>query len=72
VTFEELRSLLEGFGFELRRVKGSHHIFIGEVAGRKRRPVIPFRRPHVKQGYVEDALKLIEQLVEETGEDDKD
>jgi hypothetical protein len=28
VGFADLRSLAEGFGFELRRVSGSHHIFV--------------------------------------------
>jgi hypothetical protein len=27
VAFADMRSLVEGFGFELRRVNGSHHIF---------------------------------------------
>ena len=27
VAFRELRDLVEGFGFQLDRVRGSHHIF---------------------------------------------
>jgi len=27
VAFDDMRRLVEGFGFELRRVSGSHHIF---------------------------------------------
>jgi predicted RNA binding protein YcfA (HicA-like mRNA interferase family) len=28
VTFADMQSLVEGMGFELQRVSGSHHIFI--------------------------------------------
>ena len=28
ITFSDFRRLIEGFGFELSRVRGSHHIFI--------------------------------------------
>ena len=28
VRFEDRRNLLEAFGFELRRVRGSHHVFV--------------------------------------------
>lgn len=28
VTFADMQSLVEGMGFELQRVNGSHHIFI--------------------------------------------
>jgi hypothetical protein len=27
VAFDDMRKLIEGFGFELRRVSGSHHIY---------------------------------------------
>ena len=27
VAFSDVRSLVEGFGFEVRRVSGSHHIY---------------------------------------------
>jgi predicted RNA binding protein YcfA (HicA-like mRNA interferase family) len=27
VAFDDMRRLVEGFGFELRRVSGSHHVF---------------------------------------------
>jgi predicted RNA binding protein YcfA (HicA-like mRNA interferase family) len=27
VAFDDMRGLVEGFGFELRRVSGSHHVF---------------------------------------------
>jgi predicted RNA binding protein YcfA (HicA-like mRNA interferase family) len=28
VAFGDMRKLVEGFGFELKRVSGSHHIFV--------------------------------------------
>jgi predicted RNA binding protein YcfA (HicA-like mRNA interferase family) len=28
VTFSDMKSLVEGFGFRLNRVAGSHHIFV--------------------------------------------
>ena len=28
VTFADMQSLAEGLGFELRRISGSHHIFV--------------------------------------------
>jgi len=31
VRFDEMVSLVEGFGFRLSRVKGSHHIFVHQA-----------------------------------------
>jgi predicted RNA binding protein YcfA (HicA-like mRNA interferase family) len=28
VAFDDMRRLVEGLGFELRRVNGSHHVFV--------------------------------------------
>jgi len=28
VSFSDMRRLVESFGFELRRTRGSHHIFV--------------------------------------------
>lgn len=28
IAFQDMRRLVEGFGFELTRVSGSHHIFV--------------------------------------------
>ncbi len=28
VAFDDMRRLVEGLGFELRRVSGSHHVFV--------------------------------------------
>lgn len=32
VAFPDMRRLVEAFGFELRRVSGSHHIFVHPAA----------------------------------------
>ncbi len=31
IRFEDLRRLLEDYGFELRRTKGSHNSFVGYI-----------------------------------------
>lgn len=61
VAFRDLQRLLELFGFELKRSKGSHHSFVGEVGGQKRLIVIPFRRP-LKTVYVKQVLELVEEI----------
>ena len=61
VRFEELRQLLEDYGWVLARVRGSHYIF---ERGGAVLP-IPLRRPHVLPVYVKRALDY-------TQEDDDD
>lgn len=52
VRFEELAKLLEAYGWERVRVRGSHHVF-----GRGDETlVVPLRRPHVLAIYVRAAL----------------
>ena len=43
VAFRDLEKLLEWHGFELKRVKGSHHMY---MRGHHRITVV-WRRPHV-------------------------
>jgi predicted RNA binding protein YcfA (HicA-like mRNA interferase family) len=52
VSFAEARAVLEAFGWDLDRVRGSHHIF-GRGAERIN---IPLRRPHIRPTYVRDVL----------------
>ena len=61
VSFAELERLLLAHGFELRRARGSHHIY---VHGQRKelRITVPFKRPHVGRIYVKAVLDLIEQL----------
>jgi predicted RNA binding protein YcfA (HicA-like mRNA interferase family) len=75
VRFEDLRRLLEDYGFELKRSKGSHHSFVGYLDQEKVTIVIPFRKP-LQEVYVKRALDMIEQIEplgsdqEETESDD--
>jgi predicted RNA binding protein YcfA (HicA-like mRNA interferase family) len=52
VRFEDVRQLLEAYGWMLDRVRGSHHIF---ARGRETL-VVPHRRPHVLPVYVRRVL----------------
>jgi predicted RNA binding protein YcfA (HicA-like mRNA interferase family) len=65
VSFADLQTLLEGFGFELRNVTGSHYTFRVWIGGKKQRLVIPFKKPYVLQVYVREALRLIEEIEKE-------
>ena len=61
VRFAELTRLLDGYGFELRRVRGSHHVY-------RRGPhttVVPRRTPHVHSYVVKKVLQVIDELAAE-------
>ncbi len=62
VSFADLRGLLEQFGFELERTRGSHHSFLRLVGGKKTVIVLPYKRP-LKEVYVKKALALIAEIV---------
>lgn len=71
VSFDELRHLLEAYGWELDRVRGSHHIF----KRGSQTLTVPHRRPHVLPVYVREVLALIAGLDDnptEGGGDDDD
>jgi predicted RNA binding protein YcfA (HicA-like mRNA interferase family) len=61
VRFEDLRRLLEDYAFELKRTKGSHHAFVGDVGGEKASLVIPYRRP-LKEVYVKKVLDILNEI----------
>ncbi len=61
VRFEDLRRLLEDYGFELKRTKGSHNSFVSYIADEKTTIVIPFRRP-LQQVYVEKVLNILDEI----------
>jgi predicted RNA binding protein YcfA (HicA-like mRNA interferase family) len=65
VTFEELRTLLEAYGFEIDTIRGSHHTFRNRVGGVGVKLVIPYKKPYIKQVYVKQAIALIEQILSE-------
>lgn len=62
VTFKELDQLLQSFGYELVRTKGSHSAY--------RRPGAPpitvaRRQPHVHSDAVKEVLRAIDDLLAE-------
>jgi predicted RNA binding protein YcfA (HicA-like mRNA interferase family) len=61
VSFHDLRILLEAYGFELKRTKGSHHSFVGKVGGQGVLFTVPYRNP-LQPVYVKHALALIDQI----------
>jgi len=67
IRFAEMATLVEGFGFQLARVSGSHHIF--------ERPDVPEvvnlqnRKGKAKPYQVRQFLKLVEQYNLELGEE---
>ncbi len=66
-TFSEIRKLLEQEGFVLDRITGSHHIFTkGEVTF-----VIPVHNKKVKSIYVKRVIELIEQIEDQSNEEDQ-
>lgn len=59
LRFEDVRSLLEGFGFEQDRSRGSHHVFV-EVSG-SRVIVVPTRGGRtVGRAYVRIIARLLD------------
>lgn len=71
VSLDNLRRVLEDYGFEYRQTVGSHYTFSYELSGQTKLFVVPFRRP-VKPVYVKRAIKLIDEIIEEQGEDEPD
>ncbi len=71
VSFDDLKLVLEDYGFELLRSSGSHHSFKIIINGVSHLFVVPYRRP-VKVVYVREALDLIEQIQTETADDSED
>lgn len=56
MTFTEVKKVLEAYGYEEKRVRGSHHVFKHEQTG-DRWP-LPNRKP-LKPYYVRETLKRI-------------
>jgi len=61
VRFGELTKLLEWYGFELKRVRGSHHAY---TRGHYNL-IVPKRKPHLHSYAVKDALKTLDELLED-------
>jgi len=60
VKFSDLIILLEEFGFELKRINGSHHIYNRDEITFP----IPVHQNRVKEIYVKRVLSLIEKFEE--------
>lgn len=58
VRFEELTKLLEWYGYELARIRGSHHLFLRGAD----RVLIARQIPHMDPGAVEEVLDHIAEI----------
>jgi predicted RNA binding protein YcfA (HicA-like mRNA interferase family) len=70
VSFEELRRVLEDYGFELHRVRGSHHVYQQTILDKKVVFIVPYQRGKLPPVYVEDALDLIDSYFKDQEQDD--
>ncbi|SDK30942.1 type II toxin-antitoxin system HicA family toxin [Lacicoccus qingdaonensis] len=58
IKFSEAEKVLRAYGYELTRIKGSHHIFKNKISG-DRWP-LPFQKP-LKPYLIKQLLKRIEE-----------
>jgi predicted RNA binding protein YcfA (HicA-like mRNA interferase family) len=71
VSFRELRTLLDAYGFELKRTRGSHYSFVVWIGGQSILLVIPYQQS-LQAVYVKKALDLIERIeAENAAEEDE-
>lgn len=66
VTFQELAQLLTDYGFEPRKMRGSHQTWYAMHGDQSWTITIVQRRSHVKPIYVRTAIDLIDQIIEGT------
>ncbi|MCA9886897.1 MAG: type II toxin-antitoxin system HicA family toxin [Anaerolineae bacterium] len=59
---DDLQRILEDHGFELVRIRGSHHAFAGFVGREERNIIIPIHSKVVKTVYVREVLALIDEI----------
>jgi len=71
VSLDDLRHVLEDYGFEYKQTVGSHYTFSYALAGQTKILVVPFKRP-VKPIYVKRAIKLIDQIIQEQKKEEPD
>jgi len=64
VSFGELKTLLESFGFEVKNYSGGSHFSVShpkyKVIDEMEPNVIPMKRPHVLEVYVKRSINWIE------------
>jgi len=70
VSFEQIKQVLEDYGFEHIRTSGSHHTFIAVIGERNWRLTIPFQRP-IKVPYVKQAIDAIDEISQLQAEEEE-
>jgi hypothetical protein len=71
VSLADLRTVLEDYSFEYKKTVGSHYTFAYELGGETKLFVVPFRLP-VKPIYIKQALRIIDQIIQDRNEDEPD
>jgi predicted RNA binding protein YcfA (HicA-like mRNA interferase family) len=61
ISFDDLKQVLEDYGFILDRVVGSHHIFRAVHGERSWRLTIPMKHP-IKSIYVKQSITAIDEI----------
>lgn len=62
-SFDEVRVVLEDYGFQIDHISGSHHVFRGLVRQQVITLSIPFARP-VKPPYIKKVLEVVQLVIE--------
>ncbi len=70
VSLDDLRVVLEDYGFEYKQTVGSHYTFSVRIGETTKLLVVPFRRP-VKVAYIKKALQLIDEVIASKEVDDE-
>jgi predicted RNA binding protein YcfA (HicA-like mRNA interferase family) len=81
LSFDDLKQVLEDYGFQHIRTAGSHHTFVAIIGERNWRLTIPLQHP-IKSPYIRQTLQAIDEIIllqkenaqipEETEEDKTD
>ncbi len=71
VSLDDLRHVLEDYGFVYKQTVGSHYIFSYVLDGQTKLLVVPFKRP-LQPIYVKRAVKLIDQMIQQKEDDGSD
>jgi predicted RNA binding protein YcfA (HicA-like mRNA interferase family) len=69
VRFNEMKTLLSRFGFELVRTRGSHHFFRFDDGRYVQNITIPAHGTQVKPEYVKQVMDILDRLFPEVGDE---
>ena len=72
VSFDDLRTVLERFGFTLIRSSGSHFHFRAKVDDTIFQVTVPLKRPYIKAVYIKRVLEVIDELISMSNDDEDD